>query len=137
MSGGWGAGKTHALQGAPLPDLAWDGTLSDTAWARAMVDLSLFHGWLVEIAYVFRDIELALYGAVERAKKEGRSVPLAELPGNHRAVQISIRGLIRRYRSNNAVAFMLLHNTGASGVRGVPLVISEAELAPKGGNPLL
>jgi len=26
MAGGWGAGKTHALQGAELADIAWDGT---------------------------------------------------------------------------------------------------------------
>ena len=76
MAGGWGAGKTHALQGAALPDVAWDGTLSDRTWAREMIDLALAHGWRVEIAYVFRDIELALYGAVERARKEGRGVPL-------------------------------------------------------------
>ena len=81
MAGGWGVGKTHALEHAEHRDLAWDGTLKDTAWARAMFDHALAHGWRVEIACAFRDIELALYGAVERAKTEGRSVPLSELPG--------------------------------------------------------
>jgi len=132
MAGGWGAGKTHALQHAPMADLSWDGTLSDPRKARRTIDLALANGWRVEIAYVFRDIELAIYGAVERAKTEGRSVPLSELPASHRAVQISIRKLLRRYRDNAQVAFMLVHNTGAKGIRGVPLFFTEAELAPGG-----
>jgi hypothetical protein len=132
MAGGWGAGKTHALEHAPMTDLAWDGTLSNPKQARLMIERALKNGWRVEIAYVFRDIELAIYGAVERAISEGRSVPLDQLPNSHRAVQISIRSLIRRYRRNPHVAFMLLHNTGAKWVRGNPLVFSEAELAPKG-----
>jgi len=132
MAGGWGAGKTHALEHAPMPSLAWDGTLKDTRWARKMIDLSLKGGWRVEIAYVFRNIELALYGAIERALTEGRSVPLAELSGNHRAVQTSIVKLLRRYRHHDRVSFLLLHNTGAKDVRGIALVIQESELAPKG-----
>ena len=132
MAGGWGAGKTHALEHADVPDLAWDGTLSKTAWARKMIDLALAHGWRVEIAYVFRDIELALYGAVERARKEGRSVPLTQLPGNHRAVQRSILRLLPLYGSNSRVVFMLLHNTGAENVHGRSLVISVTELAENG-----
>ena len=95
-------------------------------------DLALDGGWRVEIAYVFRDIELALYGAVERAKDEGRSIPLQELPRRHREVQISITKLLRQYRKNLRVSFTLLHNTGAKGVNGTALVIPETELAPKG-----
>lgn len=115
-----------------MVDLTWDGTLSDPKWAREMIDLALANGWRVEIAYVFRDIELAIYGAVERAKKEGRGVPLGKLSSNHRAVQLSILMLLQRYRSNHQVSFMLLHNTGAGGGKGKTLVIPDTELAPKG-----
>lgn len=132
MAGGWGAGKTHALEHAVMPDLAWDGTLSDPKRAQEMIALALANRWRVEIAYVFRDMELALYGAVQRAKEEGRSVPLGELPGSHRAVQLSIAKLLTRYRNNVSVSFMLLHNTGAKGVEGTTLVIPEDELAPEG-----
>lgn len=132
MAGGWGAGKTHALAHATMRDLAWDGTLSDPKRAREMIGLALENGWRVEIAYVFRDIELALYGAIERAKDEGRGVPLQELPGNHRAVQVSISTLLERYRRDRRVSFLLLHNTGAKGVAGPTLLIPETELAPKG-----
>jgi len=138
MAGGWGAGKTYALDRLYAPghpdfaDLAWDGTLKETNWARAMIDLALVHGWRVQIAYVFRDIELAIYGAVERAKTEGRSVPLDGLAGNHRAVQRSMLRLIRRFRMNDRVAISLLHNTGIKGVIGKSIFVSEADLARKG-----
>jgi hypothetical protein len=132
MAGGWGAGKTHALQGAEFADLAWDGTLREYLWAREVIDMAIENGWRVEIAYVFRDIELALYGAVERAKKEGRGVPLRELPGNHRAVQRSILRLLKRYDRHPQIVFLLLHNMGAENVHGKSLVIRIAELAPNG-----
>ncbi len=132
MAGGWGAGKTHALEHAATVDLAWDGTLKDIVWARGMIDLAISAGWNVELAYVFRDMELALYGAVERSRKEGRGVPLRELPGNHCAVQRSIRRLIRRYGANSKVAILLVHNTGAADVKGSSLAFHDRELAPGG-----
>jgi hypothetical protein len=132
MAGGWGAGKTHALEREPIPDLAWDGTLRDPSWAQGMINLALGNGWQVDVAYIYRDIELALYGAVERARKEGRSVPLSELPGVHRAVQISMLSLIGKFRKRNEVSFTLLHNTGSEYVRGQALVFLDPELAEGG-----
>jgi Zeta toxin len=134
MAGGMGAGKTHALEHshAKRADLIWDGTLRDPIWAKQMIELALYGGWKVDIAYVFRDIELAIYGAVERAKTEGRSVPLHELPQNHRAVQESIRRLIQLFGTNPNVSTNLLHNTGAGGVVGGSLSFRHDELAPGG-----
>ena len=130
MAGGWGAGKTHALEHAPVPDLTWDGTLQDIHWAKRMIDLALSKAWHVEVAYVYRDIELAIYGAVERAKSEGRSVPLHELPHVHHSVQTTIRALIKQYQGQ--VNFALLHNTGAKNVVGQTLIFAENQLAPGG-----
>jgi hypothetical protein len=134
MAGGWGAGKTHAVDHAAvtIPDLVWDGTLKDSRWARRMVDLSLKYGWHVEIVYVFRDIELALYGALERGNFEGRSVPLVDLASNHRAVQLSIRRLLKRFGDHRNISVILLHNTGSKEIKSLSLIISELELAPKG-----
>jgi hypothetical protein len=134
MAGGWGAGKTHALKHAKLPDLAWDGTLKDTPWARRMIDLALTNRWHIEVAYVFRDIELALYGAFERALEEGRSVPIEELPTNHAEVQRSILRLILRYREEPRLSFVLFHNLGARRLRGKSLTLQPGDLAH--GGPL-
>jgi hypothetical protein len=134
MAGGWGAGKTHALEraGRAMPDIAWDGTLSAFAWARDMIELALVNGWRVSIVYVYRDIELALYGAVARGRSEGRSVPLEELAANHRAVQRSIRRLLRRYRSNMRISVECLHNFGSENIRGNATLFHDRELAPGG-----
>ena len=134
MAGGWGAGKTYALEREHIvrPELAWDSTLNDAKVARQMVELALKFKWRVAIEYVFRDIELALYGVVSRAKSEGRSVPLAQLAKNHRTVQRSILQLIKAYREERRVSFLLLHNTGVEGVTGKSLVVRETELAPNG-----
>lgn len=132
MAGGWAAGKTHALETQSPPDLAWDGALSDVPWASKMIDLALGQQWHVDIAYVFRDIEMALYGAVERAKREGRGVPLGKLPATHRAVQSSILHLIETYHGNTRVSFALVHNFGTRGIIGTSKQISYADLAPHG-----
>ncbi len=118
MSGGWGAGKTFALRNEPsvTPCLIWDGTLGDLTWAVEMIDLALDQKWLVEVVYVFRDLELALYGAVQRKKEVGRGVPLEDLPGNHRRVQQSILALTDLYQSDSSVSFLYLHNLGVAGV---------------------
>lgn len=123
MSGGWGAGKTFALRNEPTvtPCLIWDGTLGDLAWAVSMIDLALEHNWRVEVVYVFRDLELALYGAVQRKREVGRGVPLEELPKNHREVQQAILDLTALYRENPSVSFLYLHNLGVTGVEaGTP-----------------
>lgn len=123
MSGGWGAGKTFALRNEPTvaPCLIWDGTLSNLKWAIGMIDLALKEGWQVEVVYVYRDLELALYGAIQRKKEIGRGVPLNELPGSHRTVQQTILGLTELYREAPSVSFLYLHNLGVTGVEaGTP-----------------
>jgi len=123
MSGGWGAGKTFALRHEPTvtPCLIWDGTLGDLTWAVEMIDLALRHQWKVEVAYVYRDIELALYGAVQRKREVGRAVPLKELPGNHRTVQQTILSLTDLYQRDPSVSFLYLHNLGVAGIEaGTP-----------------
>jgi hypothetical protein len=123
MSGGWGAGKTFALRNEPTvtPCLIWDGTLGNFEWAVRMIDLALKNHWCIEVAYVYRDLELSLYGAVKRKKEVGRGVPLDQLPANHRTVQQSILALTALYRSNSKVTFLYLHNLGIDGVEaGTP-----------------
>ncbi len=123
MSGGWGAGKTFALRNEPTvkPCLIWDGTLGDLPWAVTMIDLALKHKWRVEVAYVFRDLELALYGAIQREREVGRGVPLEKLPKNHRDVQQTILNLTSLYRTDRSVSFLYLHNLGVTGVEaGTP-----------------
>lgn len=130
MSGGWGAGKTYALRNEPsvAPCLIWDGTLKESRWAIEMIDLALANNWQVEVAYVFRDLELALYGAMERKREVGRGVPLTELPGNHRAVQQTILKLTTVYRANPSVSFVYLHNLGMKDIEAETPEIDPTDL---------
>lgn len=130
MAGGWAAGKTHAVENQPSnkPDLTWDGTLKDTDWAAAMVDLAMKNEWEVEIAYIYRNLELALYGALERRKKEGRAVPLEHLAANHREVQQAVLGLSLLYSGHPKVSFLFLHNLGKKDAMSDPLKIDVKEL---------
>lgn len=134
MAGGWAAGKTHAVENQPSnkPDLTWDGTLKDIDWAVAMIDLAFQEGWEVEIAYIYRNLELALYGAVERRKKEGRAVPLEQLAANHREVQQSVLNLSLLYSGHPKISFLFLHNLGKKGVLSDPLKIEIKELELNG-----
>lgn len=132
MAGGWAAGKTHALEHHQPPDLTWDGTLADAQWAAEMIDLALDHHWRVEIAYVFRDIELAFYGSVERGKEEGRYVPLESLPKSHGDAQRSVRDLAFLYAEEQNVSFIMMHNLGTKNVPCEPKKLEIVDLAPSG-----
>ena len=99
------------------------GTLGELRWAVEMVDRALGNNWRVEVAYVYRDLELALYGAVQRKREVGRGVPLDELPGNHRTVQQTILQLTELYQANSSVSFLYLHNLGTKEVEaGTPQI---------------
>lgn len=135
MAGGWAAGKTRIVEklratGSTLPDLTWDGTLGDTSWASTQIQSALAKGWRVEVVYVHRNIELAIYGAIERGRSEGRFVPLNELPKNHRSVQSSIAKLIDEFA--DTISFQLFHNTGSSNIPGIALPFDQESLAPDG-----
>lgn len=134
MAGGWAAGKTHAVDNLPVdkPDLTWDGTLGDIEWAANMVEQAIKNDWEVEVAYIYRNLELALYGALERREKEGREVPLAKLAANHRKVQQSVLSLSLLYSGAPKTSFLFVHNLGKKGVLTAPLQIEIKELEVNG-----
>lgn len=133
MSGGWGSGKTYALEHLKpedtFADLVWDGTLADLTWARATIEKALAAGWQVLLLHVHRNVELALYGAIERGKAEGRYVPLEQLPGNHRKVQKVVGSLFRHFGRHPGIYFHLVHNTGTRQVPGNPLQLDPEVIA--------
>lgn len=141
MAGGWAAGKSRVVQhleqiGEAPAELTWDGTLGDRKWARVQIREAIKRGCRVDIRYVHRNIELAMYGAIDRARNQGRLVPLDELPKNHRDVQRAVRRLITDFRDEDNVSFTFLHNIGSKvGTTELdlpPMAFEEDELAPLG-----
>lgn len=133
MAGGWAAGKTHALRHETTrPDLVWDGTLGEPVWAASMIEIALQKGWKVEVAYIYRNLELAFYGAMQRAKEEGRAVPLERMASNHRVVQQSIIKLSEVFLGRKGISFLYIHNLGKKGALADPLKIELKELEYNG-----
>ena len=132
MAGGWASGKSYALNAAPTVDLSWDGTLSDPAWAADQIIQALECGWRVHLAYIQRPIELAMWGALDRAAEEGRAVPLLELPRVHREAQQSILRLVKRFGSDPRVSFLLLLNDGTRATQSVPRKLPISQIAARG-----
>lgn len=136
MSGGWGSGKTFALERLKpedtQADLVWDGTLGDLTWASEIIHKALAAGWRIMVFHVHRNVELALYGAIQRGKAEGRAVPLMQLPGNHRKVQNVIGSLLRQFERHPNILFTLVHNTGTREVPGNSLPLSLEAIASGG-----
>ncbi len=136
MSGGWGSGKTYALERLKetntQADLVWDGTLGDFKWARATMNKALARDWQILVFHVHRNVELALYGAIQRSLEEGRSVPLADLAGNHRKVQRVVKSLYRLFGNHPLIHFHLVHNTGTREVPGNSLLLDLETIASGG-----
>lgn len=133
MAGGWAAGKTHALRNeTSRPDLVWDGTLGEPVWAASMIEAALQQGWKVEVAYIYRNLELAFYGAIQRAEEEGRAVPLEKMAKNHREVQRSIIKLSEVFLGRKGISFLYIHNLGKKGALADPLKIKLKELEYNG-----
>jgi hypothetical protein len=129
MAGGWAAGKTHAIRHLPnKPDLVWDGTLRDPLWAARVIEFALKSHWRVEIVYIYRNLELSLYGAIQRVAESGRQVPLEELPKSHQDAQQSILELSLNYAGTDDVSFLYIHNLGKKGAIAKPLKIDLKEL---------
>jgi Zeta toxin len=132
MAGGWASGKSYALSTAPAADLSWDGTLSDSAWAADQIIQAMECGWRIHLAYIQRPIELAMWGALDRAAEEGRAVPLLELPCVHREAQQSILRLLKRFGSDPRVSFLLLLNDGTRATPSLPRKLSISQIAARG-----
>lgn len=96
LAGGDGSGKTSSVRqlGLEVLDkaaLIKDSTMSsDFEFHRNMVERTLELGLDVVLVYVFRPIEFALYGNIQRAQMIGRVRPLVEIAEAHYKAQQNI-----------------------------------------------
>jgi hypothetical protein len=79
-AGGNGAGKTL---GSPPGDVVMDSTLSNPEHSERLIRQALDAGKQVTVVYIFRPIEDALKGVLERAQTEGRTVSIGTLIKTH------------------------------------------------------
>jgi hypothetical protein len=120
-AGGTGAGKSSAIEGAlgPIAERAqiiYDTNMNSEASAASKIDQALDAGKDVHIAYVYRDPAEALTnGALPRAERMGRTVPLENHAETHAGSFETINKLQERYKDNPSVQFSIIDNSRGKG----------------------
>ncbi len=115
LAGGGGSGKTSVRKSQGLggeSEIIVDGMMSEYDSAKRKVEQVLASGRPVEYVYIHRPFAKALTGTKERAKKDGRVFPPAELASAHVGAQDVALKLAAEYRDNPAVSFRVFDNSG-------------------------
>src|SRR3546814_16858757 len=97
------------------PDIPYDGTLSNLARARADVEAALKSAGgqrQVQIVYVYRSPETSVDGAIGRADRSGRPVPVEVLEAAPACAPQVVKGWAEETAGADQVRFTLLRNDG-------------------------
>lgn len=129
-AGGTGAGKTTAINTTPEfknsadeAQIVYDTNLSTYDSSKEKIDQALAAGKDVQIIYVTRDPVVSMMkGAVPRAIRMGRTVPIDTHVSTHVKSLETIKKLAAEYAGNDRVDISIIDNNGdKSGARLVPL----------------
>lgn len=115
MAGGGGSGKSSMRQvhlRGLNPDVTLDGTLSKLKTAQQRVQEALDSGRTVKIFYVYRSPEKSADGAVERAARTGRPVPVDVLAQAHAGARKVVEELQQEYNGDGRVEIVAVWNNG-------------------------
>ncbi|HEV2706010.1 MAG TPA: zeta toxin family protein [Pyrinomonadaceae bacterium] len=122
LAGGAGSGKTTAVE--DLPDLSqfrsaaqiiYDTTMSGLSSSTRKVEEARAHGKSVLLLYVHRPYEKATRGMIERALREGRTVPARVLAEDHFNAQRTFLSLHEKYADDDDFVFLVVDNSGERG----------------------
>lgn len=125
--GGTGAGKSTglALLGAEASraGIVYDTNMNTLSSAISKIDQALNEDWDVSIVYTWRDpIEALVKGALPRAERMGRTVPLETHIETHVGAREAIDALQQHYAENERVTIRVIDNShGKDNARVVDL----------------
>jgi hypothetical protein len=117
-AGGTGAGKSSGLRalGGENAGIIYDTNMNTLASAAAKIDQALEAGWRVKLVYTYRDpIEAWVAGALPRAEKMGRTVPVEIHVETHIGARQVIGELAARYREDPRVTVEVVDNSLGKG----------------------
>lgn len=122
-AGGTGAGKTSGIQTVPSmkefadqADLIYDSNMNNVESAIGKITQALERGVDVQVITVARDpVEALREGALPRAMKWGRTVPLRDHGATHAELADAIPELMAHYADNPLVEFRFVDNTRGKG----------------------
>jgi hypothetical protein len=134
-AGGTGAGKTTGLalagigETGELPQIIYDANMNSLSSATWKIEQALAAGRAVRVVYVYRNpVEALTRGALPRAMRMGRTVPLEEHARTHAGAGEVIQKLAARYANDSRIHFDLFDNSGPP---GTAQRLTLAELAQK------
>ena len=121
--GGTGAGKTTGLDAIAAIDpsirdarIVYDTNLNGLESSVKKIDQALASGRGVDIVYTHRDpVDALVNGALPRAKRMGRTVPIEEHAKTHVGSLNTMRELARLYASDERVSIRVLDNNYGKG----------------------
>ncbi len=122
-AGGTGAGKTSGLEklqaANPILDRAqiiYDTNMNGLDSSAKKIDQALAAGKNVAVVYTYRDpVKALVEGALPRAMKKGRTVPIDEHAKTHVGAASTVKALAERYKGDPRVTFDLSDNSGKKG----------------------
>jgi hypothetical protein len=135
LAGGGGSGKNTSV--ANLADfqelirdqIVYETIMSDFDAAVSKVDAALALGKGVDIKFIYRPIEQAALGVLDRAAREGRTYPVEPLSEGHFYAQRTILGLAKHYENNPLVSISVIDNSrGVGQARAADLELVEQNL---------
>lgn len=118
LAGGGGSGKSTATTAAVRvvnADIIVDGTPANVASARRDIDAALATGRGVRVDFVYRSPEKSVEGAIGRAIRAGRPVPVWALAEAHSGAPSTVKALAKEYDSNQRVLIAATWNDGEFG----------------------
>jgi hypothetical protein len=121
--GGAGAGKTTSIHQVPGLGNALDGaqivydtTLSSLKSSMERISQALKAGKMVSIIYVYRDpIESLVGGALPRAERNGRSLPLEAFLDTHLGAPEVVLKIAEVYKGDKRVEIAIIDNSRGRG----------------------
>lgn len=122
-SGGTGAGKSTAINDVPsvktredAAAIVYDTNMNGLKSAQSKIEQAMAAGGNVEIVHVQRDpVDALVKGALPRAMRMGRAVPLDAHAATHIGAAETIVKLSEIYRSDPRVSIRVLDNTNGKG----------------------
>lgn len=130
-AGGTGAGKSTGLNMIPearSSEIIYDTTMNELGSSVKKIEQALEAGRGVDILYTFREpLDALVNGALPRAERTGRTIPLAEFFKIHKGSYETIFALAEKYAGDERVGFRVIDNShGKDGAR-----LSDLESLPK------
>ncbi len=122
LAGGQGSGKTSAISDRELrgADVIYDNTFSNPARAEANIQKALHNGNQVRIHFIYKPLEEAVTGAIERAHAAGRIERPQQMAATHLASQKTFMTMAEKFADNPDVAFVVTDATGVTQKGGLP-----------------